>query len=155
MWMIGGAALGLAAAYIFEPGKGRQRRAFLSTRGSGLFSSVLGQIGRSYEGIAQRLFTGLKETAKDTVTHRIKDSTLMKRIQSKLERHLADPGQVNVSINDGVVSLAGKVIAKELDPLLESLNKVMGIVGIENHLEASDVTGEPKNQKQENPNYLQ
>jgi len=144
IWMIAGLCLGALALYMFDPISGRRRRSLVKDKGRSLGKEAMESVEGQYEDIknrAQGAFEEAKESVSEVVQNagpHVKDETLVKRVRSKIGRHVTDPNSIEVEAHDGNVVLNGKILQKEIDPLIESVRKVTGVSNIENHLEVSE-----------------
>jgi uncharacterized membrane protein len=128
-----GAALGAGAGlmYFFDPDRGATRRAKLkdgATRAVNKTRSAAGTAARDLanraHGIAARTNSFLKTGDAD-------DETLAARVRSRLGRVVSRPSAVEVMATDGVVILAGEVLAREIDALLSCARSTPGVRRLE------------------------
>ncbi|WP_240677832.1 CBS domain-containing protein [Actinacidiphila soli] len=66
------------------------------------------------------------------------DARIREEIESRIIRHgfLLDPGAVEVTVENGVVSVGGKVDGSLIPTLLESIEEIDDVVTVSNHLTA-------------------
>ncbi len=86
----------------------------------------------------------VKETAgqvKGTVENAaVSDATLSARVRVEIAKDVRSPGAIEVTINQGVVTLKGQVQASEVKGLIEKLEATPGVKSVENRLEIHDAT---------------
>jgi uncharacterized membrane protein len=133
-----GAALGAAAMYIFDPDKGRRRRALLRDQ---LISGVT-HLDDAVEVIARDLAHRtqgvLAEARSAIINEQVSDEVLIERVRSKLGRIVSHPSAIDVKVNQGRVSLSGCVLKHEQQDLLEGVRSVRGVIDAEDQLEVHE-----------------
>jgi osmotically-inducible protein OsmY len=67
----------------------------------------------------------------------VSDDIVRDRIRERVDRIVSRPGSVQVTVENGVVRLAGEVAAEERDELLTQLVYVPGVVRLRNALATS------------------
>ena len=63
------------------------------------------------------------------------DDVLVERVRSKMGRCVSHPGAIDVSANNGRVTLSGPILADEVADLLSCVGSIRGVDEIDNHLE--------------------
>jgi hypothetical protein len=127
---VGAVAAGALAMYYLDPELGAQRRALLAQ---------LVRSGMPAERNAQRA-----ERLRRRAYHRItradpqSDAELRDQIQTRLGRLVSYPGAIDVSVQDGVVRLSGRVLAKEREGLLQHVHEMPGVQKLVNAMSAHD-----------------
>lgn len=127
---LGAMAAGALAMYYLDPELGARRRALLAE---------LVRSGLPAERRAQRRDRLARRTY-HRVTHADpqSDADLRDRIQTRLGRLVSHPGAIDVSVDNGVVRLGGRVLAKERDGLLEQVQQMPGVQKLINAMSAYD-----------------
>src|SRR5207245_2833319 len=133
-----GAIAGAAAAYFFDPERGRARRA--------LFADWLGARLRSSWRTVNELSTRTTSSAaafpqrmvplRSTRPRPADDLTLRDRVESEVFRNPDLPkGQINLEVESGVVTIRGQVdSAFQIANVEKAVLKVPGVAGVENLL---------------------
>ena len=132
--ILGGVGLGAALMYVLDPERGKRRRARVRDKlvsASNKTADALGTTARDMRNRAHaldvsRLFGSDSETS---------DQKLVARVRSKLGRVVSHPHAINVTANEGHVTLNGPILTHEVDDLLKAVSKVSGVNEIENQLE--------------------
>ena len=70
------------------------------------------------------------------------DAELRDHLQSRLGRLVSHPGAIRIDVDQGVVRLSGRVLAKERDGLLAQVQQVPGVRTLVNAMTAHDHPGE-------------
>jgi hypothetical protein len=130
-----GAALGAGIMFLFDPGRGRRRRA---------------RLGEAATHVSHRTQTIARLTARD-VRHRLTgaaaraldrlvvepapdDDVLVERVRARLGRLVSHPGAIEVVASAGTVTLKGPVFDAEVDQLLRGVAAVAGVTAVEHKL---------------------
>jgi len=128
--LIGAAALGGAAMYYYDPDKGRRRRALVRDKAVKAASNMKHFVDDGTQDLKHR---------KSAVTGRIKsfinrrkgtDDVLAERVRSKMGRHVAHPGAIEIAAAGGVITLTGSILAHEHDGLVEAVGQVPGVIDV-------------------------
>lgn len=127
---LGAMAAGALAMYYLDPELGARRRALLAE---------LVRSGMPAERRAQR-----RDRLASRAYHRVtqadarSDAELRDQIQGRLGRLVSHPGAIDVSVDNGVVRLGGRVLAKERDGLLLQVQDMPGVQKLVNAMTAHD-----------------
>jgi hypothetical protein len=130
-----GAALGAVTMFMFDPNKGRRRRALVRDQGRRSLMNVghllhvsardLGHRTRGLRATVRRFFKG-NRVADDLV--------LIERVRAKMGRVVSHPHAIQIGARNGCVTLSGPILPDEAQPLLDTVRSVWGVSGIEDHL---------------------
>lgn len=132
-WMgwLGGMAIGALAMYIADPAEGRRRRALLQDKMAHYSHQTQKMVGGKVRDARNRL-TGLQAEAMNLMHSRrakpLDNHVLEARVRSRIARMFPQIDEVEVSADDGVVTLSGDIHADYEDELIE---QVEGIPGVE------------------------
>jgi uncharacterized membrane protein len=122
-----GAAAGAAVEYLFDPDRGRSRRAKVRDKlasgthrsRDGLETLTRDMAARSRGVVAAARYRVAGRDADDQVLH--------ERVRETLGRHVSHPRAVHVEVSDGVATLTGDVLAGEDGPACRAVKRVPGI----------------------------
>lgn len=131
---LGAAAAGALAMYYLDPELGARRRALLAD----LVRSGLPGDRRPGSGRGPMRRTYDRATHGDPQS----DAELRDRIRDRLGRMVSHPRAIHVDVDDGVVRLSGRVLAKERDGLLEQVQQMAGVQKLVNAMSAHDLPAE-------------
>lgn len=134
--------LGAGAMYYFDPQLGRRRRALLRDQ----FARVCNEVCNAYDvtlrdlrnrtqGLAAEVCGMLREDHAD-------DRVIRDRVRSKMGRYVSHAHAIQVTVNNGHVTLQGPILRAEVPGLLASVRSVRGVQGIENRLDVHDDPGD-------------
>lgn len=134
--VIGSAAAGAALAYLFDPDRGRSRRAQLSDQAKSQLrdASETVRAQADYQaGVAKGAF---HEAASSVEPEReFGDDTLLQKVRSEALGHFSSEASVEVSATEGIVKVSGSVPSAEArEQLLEMIRDVEGVDRVEDHL---------------------
>src|SRR5919106_134571 len=117
--IVAAVATGALAAHFLDPQQGRRRRAVLRDK----IVSRVGKIDEAGRVIAQDLRNRTQGTIVD-LRHRlgseeVSDDVLIERVRAKLGRVVSHPGSIEVAAREGVVTLRGPVLKREVKRLMQ------------------------------------
>ena len=126
-----GAAAGAAVEYLFDPDRGRSRRAKVRVKlASGTHRSRDGLEVLTQDMAARS--SGVVAAARHRLAGReADDRVLHERVRELLGRHVSHPRAVEVHVRDGVATLTGHVFAGEDGPACRAIKRVPGITHVE------------------------
>ncbi|MER7618283.1 BON domain-containing protein, partial [Nonomuraea wenchangensis] len=122
---------GAAVAYLCDPVRGRSRRARARDKaahathklrdGLGVLSRDLSNRSRGLAAAVRYRFSGRS----------VDDRVLHERVRAELGRHVSHSHAVDVLVHDGIVTLAGDVLAAEDERARRAIRRVPGVRGVE------------------------
>lgn len=130
----GAAGLGAGLMYLFDPDRGRRRRALLRNKAEHATRIAADVAGKTRRHVRNHLLGVFAEVGSRFRTRAVSDSVLEARVRSKLGRVVSHPKTVEVKTHQGIVTLSGPVLADELHPLLDGVAAISGVKSIENWL---------------------
>ena len=149
--LVGGVGLGAALMYIFDPDRGKRRRALLRDKVETAANKVGDTAGKMGRDLRNRANGVVAETKAIFSSEEISDEVLVDRVRARLERLPVHIGAFEVTVNDGVVTLRGQILAGELAKALRAARFVRGVKGVDNQFEVhtepgnmSALQGEPQ-----------
>jgi hypothetical protein len=150
--MLFGAAVGAAIAYLFDPERGRDRRARLLDRGMTTAQRTSQRLGdptqtlnvptivlTRIQAVRSRFMPAgemVVEAAVETADLGVDDTTLVDRIRSEaLGDERIPAGEINVDVADGVATLRGELADPALiQEIADRTRVVPGVLGVVNLL---------------------
>ena len=137
-----GAAVGAAFAYLFDPVRGKSRRAILADWSAARLrqgTKTIGQLGRYSSNTAAALPKRMVSIRSGKPPVDEGDLTLRDRIESEVFRNPELPkGDINFDVNAGVVTIRGAVDnAFRIATIEKAVFNVPGVTGVENLLHVS------------------
>jgi hypothetical protein len=137
--LLGGAAVGAAAMYVFDPDKGKRRRALVRDKTRGLVADTRDAFGVAARDATHRI-EGMRARARRLLTNAPvpDDLQLIERVRARMGRLVSHPHAIQVGANNGRVTLSGPVLRYEVQRLLDAIRSVWGVAEVENRLVAHD-----------------
>lgn len=140
--LIGGLALGALAMYVADPSQGRRRRALLQDKMTSATHKTSQVMNQTLRDTRNRL-TGLQAEARRMITSRqakpIDDHVLEARVRSRLGRAMPQLHGVEVTAEQGLVTLSGNISQDEEDRLVEAVQAIPGVEGVRCNLHWHEV----------------
>lgn len=147
-----GVGVGAALMYFFDPDRGRRRRALVRDKveaAGNKASDYAEKMGRDFRN---RAYGMVEETKALFRNEEVTDDVLSDRVRAKLGRYPVHIGAIEVSAQDGVVTLTGPILADELPTVLRAARFVRGVKDVDNQLAVYTESGsEPSLQEQPQP----
>ncbi len=140
---LAGCAAGSLLMFFLDARSGARRRALVRDKlvatGHGLAQQAETQGRRTLDRLR-----GLAATRRlDRVSHRPPDSDvqLQERIRSRLGHFIEHPRTLHVEVEDGCVRLTGRILRRELRPLLREVEAMAGVRQVRNLLDLQEDAG--------------
>jgi uncharacterized membrane protein len=142
MSQLAAVGVGVTAMYFLDPERGRRRRNLLRDKllhAAHETSDAIGTTGRDLSNrvggigaVARRRFQG----------DRGGDAVLVNRVRAELGRVVSKPGAIEVTSQQGLVTLEGPILASEAEDLLAHVGRVRGVEEVIDRLERHETPGD-------------
>src|SRR5262245_60714119 len=132
---IAGSMAGAVLTFFADPVLGRRRRALLrdtAVHDSRILGRAISIGSRDTVHRAKGIFESVKSMFEP---HEIDDSVLADRVRTEVGRVCSHPN-VEVTAEDGCVTLEGPVVAHERRPILKTVRSVKGVFDVIDRMEA-------------------
>jgi uncharacterized membrane protein len=140
-WLYG-LGLGAGLMYMFDPARGRRRRALLRDQTVRAWRRSGDLVDKATRDLQNRT-SGLAAEARAMVSRdSAPDVVLAERVRAALGRAVSHPSSISVRVNEGHVTLSGPILAHEVDGLLAQVRSVRGVAGVENGLQVYKQPGD-------------
>jgi uncharacterized membrane protein len=139
--MLVGALFGATAMYYLDPARGRYRRSLVANRlvhTERVARRAVRVAGRDLLNRTIGTAAALRATLLPATTD---DAVLAARVRACLGRVVSHPSSVRVEAQDGVVTLSGPVLAKEVPQLIACVERVHGVRDVRNELDEHEEPG--------------
>ena|SRR5688572_4624461 len=136
-----GCALGAACMYVFDPQRGRRRRALARDKFTRLAHKTGDGLDAAARDLSNRAAGTAAEARKRFRSDRPDDTVLVERVRAELGRVVSHPRAIDVEACDGTVRLCGPILRDEVPSLLRAVESVPGVKQVENWLEQHDEPG--------------
>ena len=141
--LVSAAGMGAVLMYLFDPDRGKRRRALLRNKAvhiSRTADDVAGKTRRDIRNHLRGAVAKLESVFMDSGP--LSNDVLEARVRSKLGRVVSHPKAIEVKAVEGLIILSGPILAAEVHPLLESVIGIHGVKNIENNLEEHEQPGD-------------
>ncbi len=140
--LLGGLGLGAGLMYLFDPNRGRRRRALLLDKVNSLLRETEHAASMTARDVSHR-YSGMLAEGKSFLAGGEGDSdrVVAERVRSHIGRVVSHPRSIEVAVRGGRVTLSGPILAHEVDDLLACAASVRGVTGVENRLEVHKQAG--------------
>lgn len=133
--LLKGMGLGAGLMYLWDPQRGRRRRAQLLDQLDHAKHCTEDFLDKAQRDLSNRA-TGVTAEAYSMLgRHGTDDRVITARVRSKLGRYCSHPHALDVDSQDGQVVLSGQILEDEVADVLKAVRWVRGVRGVENRLE--------------------
>jgi osmotically-inducible protein OsmY len=136
--VVGGVGLGAALMYIFDPDRGRRRRALIRDKVEAAGNKLGDKAEKMGRDFSNRAYGVVAETKSIFRRDEVTDDVLVDRVRSRLGRIPVHIGAFDVTAKDGVATLRGEILAAELPKVLRAARLVRGVKEIDNQFEVHE-----------------
>lgn len=134
-WAIGGAALGAAATYFFDPVRGHRRRIVLHDKFFSKMNNFKHDSKIFLKNLKSKIFGSVAQVQSKIHPKEQNDATLNQRVRSAFGRQVHHAKAIQTSVTYGVVTLSGPILADEVDKLIKCVKAIPGVQNVVNHLD--------------------
>lgn len=134
-WAVGGAALGAAATYFFDPVRGHRRRIVLHDKFFSKMNSFKHDSKIFLKNLKSKIFGSVAQVQSKIHPKEQTDETLNQRVRSAFGRQVRHAKAIQTSVTYGIVTLSGPVFADEVDKLIKCVKAIPGVQNVVNHLD--------------------
>lgn len=159
LWFLGGAAVGAAVGslltYFFDSARGSYRRNTFKDKTIKMKNETLHSSEKMIRHLKNQA-QGLKYKATHLISHEsVDDQTLASRVRSSFGRKVRHSKSVKTTVNNGVVTLSGPILEREVDELIACVRDVPGVKRIVDRLEVHKEAGNIPDLQGSGAEYLQ
>ena len=140
--LLGAAGAGAGLMYLFDPDRGKRRRAWVGNKTTHVVKVAGDVTGKTGRDVRNHLQGAMAQIGSLFQSNDVSDDVLQARVRTKLGRIVSHPSAIEVKADNGLVLLAGPILAKEEHYLLEGVSRVRGVKTIQNLLEAHEEAGD-------------
>ena len=136
--LVGGLGLGAALMYVFDPDRGKRRRALIRDKVDAAAHKMSNAAEKASRDISNRAYGMVAETKTIFRHEEVSDDVLVDRVRSRLGRIPVHIGAFDIDANNGVLTLRGEILADELPKVLRAARFVRGVKDLENQLKVRE-----------------
>jgi len=140
--MLGGLCLGAGLMYLLDPDRGNRRRALIRDKTVHCLNQTGDFLDAATNDFRNRASGTLAELNHLFVTDHASDAVVVARVRARMGRIIRHPRAIEVSANQGRVTLRGPILREEADVLTRSVSFVRGVQSVEDRLERYDQPGD-------------
>lgn len=133
--LLKGMGLGAGVMYLWDPDRGRRRRALLLDQVDHVKHCTEDFLDKAQRDLNNRAAGVTAQTRAMFVRDAADDRVITARVRSKLGRYCSHPHAVVVQSQGGQVVLSGPILADEVDDLIKAVRWVRGVRSVESRLE--------------------
>ncbi|MGH7575614.1 MAG: BON domain-containing protein [Longimicrobiales bacterium] len=137
-----GMAIGAGLMYAFDPDRGRRRRALVKdtvVHGRAELRDLRQAADARMRDARNRIEGVMAEAqARRFETEPPADAVLEARVRSEIGRVVSNPGTIDVTAQEGRVSIGGPVLAQEVDELRARIRSVRGVTEVDDQLDVRE-----------------
>jgi uncharacterized membrane protein len=136
------AGVGAGMSYLFDPDRGRRRRALLRDQMSRATHRTTDAIDATSSDVSNRA-RGLRASVRSWWGGGapVNDAVLTERVRAVIGRVVTHPASIDVQTENGHVIVSGPILADEVATLLRRVRAVREVASIEDRLEAHEHAG--------------
>ncbi|MBW3625285.1 MAG: SRPBCC family protein [Armatimonadetes bacterium] len=137
-----GLGIGAGMMYLMDPNQGDRRRALLRDQATHALHATEDSAGKTVRDMRNRTKGFVAEMQSAMHPEDVSDEVQVARVRATLGRVVSHPGSIEVTANNGEVTLSGPVLDSEKDALLRAVGAVRGVKGIDNRLDVHQKRGD-------------
>lgn len=130
--------LGAGLMYLLDPDRGTSRRALIRDKAIHVADSAADGLEVATRDLSHRAVGAVTGVRSRWGPAEMTDELLIQRVRAKLGRWVSHPRAIEVTAENGFVTLRGPILRHEVEPLIAALRRVPGVHDIANELEPHD-----------------
>ena len=134
--------LGAGLMYLFDPDRGNRRRALLRDKLARATTKTGDAIDATARDLRHRARGLAAEASHLFAKDDASDDVIVERVRAKMGRVVSHPHSVQVTADQGRVTLSGPILESEVNDLLKCASSVRGVTEVINNLEAHKQAGD-------------
>jgi hypothetical protein len=139
--MLGCTGLGASVMYVLDPRLGRRRRALVRNKAQAYWRRMEKFISQTARNARQRASGLMAETRVQLRRAEVpEDAVLVARVQAQIGHVISQAEAVDVTAQQGRITLSGSIPAHEVEKLLSAVASVAGVTAVVNRLEGNRAT---------------
>jgi osmotically-inducible protein OsmY len=133
--LLAGAGLGAALMYFLDPDRGARRRHLVADQAAGAMHTGRREAGKAVRNARNHARGMIAETRHRLVRDEPSDQQLVGRVRAELGRQVDRARDVDVTVEDGVVTLHGHLPRPDAERVAAAIEHVRGVARVESRLE--------------------
>jgi uncharacterized membrane protein len=132
--LLGGIGLGAGLMYIFDPVRGKRRRALMRDQLTHTGRVLARAMPITKRDLKQRAYGLLAEGSHLFQHEEVSNDVLEARVRAKIGRSVSHPHAISVAVDNGLVTLSGMILDREVSRMLLGISSVRGVRDVDNRL---------------------
>ena len=136
--LLTGVGIGAGLMYLLDPDRGRRRRALIRDKiehATNEAEELAGKTSRDLRNRAQGVMAEIESSFTD---EDIPNDVLVERVRAAMGRVPGDHSAIEITANNGIVTVGGEASANDLPDLLAALREVRGVRDMVSKLRVQD-----------------
>jgi hypothetical protein len=139
--LLAGVGVGAGLMYLFDPRLGRSRRAYVRDQAGSFLREAREGLDTLSRDVSNRA-SGLAAEARSRLTgEEVSDEVLCQRVRSYLGRVVSHPKAIEVTAQNGRVTVSGQVLGEEAARLVSGVRSVPGVKDVQDRLQVHQQAG--------------
>jgi hypothetical protein len=138
--VLSAAVAGAGLMYLLDPERGRRRRTLVRDRLTRAAHRTGRAVDATFRDVTNRARGVVAELRGRLSSEPVTDDVLRERVRARIGTVVGHAGAIEVGVEDGTVTLRGRVAAGEVDRLVR---RVRGVRGVRETVNRLDVQDEP------------
>ncbi len=130
-----GALVGAGLMFVLDPDRGLTRRSLARGKALGVGRRLGDRLGSQSRDVRNRLRGKVIEAQAALSEAPVSDEVLIERIRARLGHRSENTRNILVTVKNGMATVAGPVLAGEVDAVIRCVQGVRGVRGITNSLD--------------------
>jgi uncharacterized membrane protein len=139
---LGTLGIGAGLMYLYDPERGRRRRALIRDQAISLARNSDEAIDKTARDFRNRLRGLWAESAAMFSGDQAPDWVIEERVRAELGRVSRHSSAIEVNAQSGHIRLSGPILARDVDRVLAHISKVRGVRALDNRLEVHESAGD-------------
>jgi hypothetical protein len=135
--------LGAGAMYLLDPENGKRRRALVRDQVVHLGAATTKNAGKAARDLRNRTRGAAHELTARLQREEVDDVVLQDRVRARLGHVAAHPHGIQVTCEDGCVTVSGRVDPNEREAVLTAIGRVRGVCEIVDTMEPGETAATP------------
>ena len=137
-----GAGIGAGLVYLLDPERGRRHLTLVRDRATSAFGRRGETMSTAARDLASRTRSAMAEVRARFRGEHTPDEVLAARVDETLGHLTAHPRAIEVTAKQGAVTLAGPILASEVEVVLRAVRRVRGVRAVDSLLEVHEHPGD-------------
>jgi hypothetical protein len=135
---LAGAAIGAGLMFLLDPDRGNRRRALARDQVRRVGHRAGEELGAKARHFGNRARGAVASARSRLRSDQADDTVIEERVRAELGRVVSHPGPIVVTVEHGVVTLSGPILAREREELIGLVRGVRGVRDLEDRLETHE-----------------